>query len=117
MKTNKTIQRLRTRYDRLKSKIADMGLIQAGTITKRIDRRQSPASGGGGKEYGPYYQWTFKRGGKTVTVNLTREQAKEYGRAIANYRKLQKNIIEMREVSLKILQAGMEGVPSRRARK
>lgn len=116
MKTNKTIQKLQKRYDRLKSKIMDISLVQVGTITKRIDRRDSPTSPGSKREYGPYYQWTFKRCGKTVTVNLTRHQAKEYGKAIANHQKLQKTIIEMREISLKILQADTEGVSRRKTR-
>jgi hypothetical protein len=103
MKTKQTIQRLQQRYEMLKAKIAHIGLIQVGTITKRVDRRDSPTSPGGKRDYGPYYQWTFKRSGKTVTKNLTKYQAKEYGKAIANYRNLQKNIIEMRKISLKIL--------------
>ena len=100
---NLTIQKLQQRYERLKAEITHIGLIQVGTITKRVDRRDSPTSPGGKRDYGPYYQWTFKRSGKTVTKNLTKYQAKEYGKAIANYRNLQKNIIEMRKISLKIL--------------
>ena len=108
MKTDKNIRKLQKRYDQLKSKIIGIGLIQVGTITERIDRRDSPTSPGGKRDYGPYYQWTFKRSGKTVTVNLTKQQAKEYKKAINNNRKLQKNLIEMRRISLKILQAGTE---------
>jgi hypothetical protein len=105
MQSNKNIQRLQKRYDQLKSEIMDIGLIQVGTITERIDRRDSPTSPGGKRDYGPYYQWTFKRSGKTVTVNLTKQQAKEHRKAIDNNRKLQNNLIEMRRLSLIILQA------------
>jgi hypothetical protein len=64
--------------------------------------------------HGPYYQWTFKRAAKTVTVNLTASQARIYQRAIDAHRKLEQITDEMRELSLKILEAKTEGVKKRK---
>jgi len=73
--------------------------------------RDDPQAPGKQKTYGPYYyQWTFKRKGKTVTVNLTASQAKTYQQAINNHRKMEKTLEEMRTLSLQILEAKTQGV-------
>ena len=79
--------------------------------------RADPQAPGREKTYGPYYQWTFKRTGKTVTVNLTASQAKTYQRAIDNHRKMEKTLEEMRTLSLEILEAKTQGVRKRKPRK
>ena len=114
MSTEKTISRLRARYERLKASVAAVGLVQQGSITERIDQR--PDAQGRLRQRGPYYQWTFKRAGKTQTVNLTREQARQWRQALRNQRKLEKTMHEMRRVSLAILQATTQRVPTRRSR-
>lgn len=68
------------------------------------------------KTYGPYYQCTFKRAGKTVTVNLTPSQAKVYQRAIANHRKLEDILENMRTLSRDILEHTTKGVRKRNPR-
>lgn len=113
MKSEKTIRQWQRRYETLQTRIGQTGLVLVGTITRRMDRRPDPESPGAIKEYGPYYQWTFKEKGKTKTVNLTAKQARHYGKAIRNHRALGKMILEMRNLSLKILQATMKGVPTR----
>ena len=84
-----------------------LGLLVQGTITKRV------IPGLGGKSYGPYYQWTRKLNAKTVTVNLSRFQVKEFQTAIDNNRKLEETIQEMRKISLKICEATTVGVKKR----
>ena len=66
------------------------------------------------KTYGPYFQWTWKRDGKTVTVNLSASQAKAYQRAIDNHRKLEEILHEIRELSLDILEETTRGVRKRK---
>ena len=102
--TTKKIEKLQARYDALKARLEEIGPITVGSITKRMDRRPSDTAPGGYVERGPYYQWTWKEKGKTRTRNLTPQQARIYGRAIKNHRKLMKIVLQMREVSLKILQ-------------
>jgi len=101
---------------KLKSKLMQTGLIAQGTITeRRIERRRR--RGGRTKsnaEYGPYYQWTFKRKGKTVTVNLSGRQEKTFRKAIDENRNVENIISEMRDLSLEILNLKTEGVKKRK---
>jgi len=117
MRDDEKIRRWELRFEAVKSKVADLGLLLTGTITPRMDRRPDPRHPRCMIERGPYYQWTFKEKGKTRTVNLSAQQAKVFGRAIRNQRKLEEIMLEMRDLSLKILQAQTVGVRKRRSAK
>lgn len=111
----KTVARMEKRYNRVAAKLADLGPILQGTITERTIVRPDPKHHGKEKTYGPYYQWTWKRDGKTVTVNLSATQAKLYRKAINNHRKMEEVIQEMRRLSLAILEETTEGVTRRKS--
>jgi hypothetical protein len=111
----KPVAAMERRYSRLASKLADLGPVLQGTITERKIVRPDPKQHGKEKTYGPYYQWTWKRDGKTVTVNLSASQARVYQKAINNHRKMEEMIQEMRRLSLAILEATTEGVSKRKA--
>jgi uncharacterized iron-regulated protein len=96
MKKNAEIERMEKRYARLTARVAKLGLVLQGTITERTIIRENPREPGREKHYGPYYQWTFKRAAKTVTINLTASQARIYQRAIDTHRKLEQITDEMR---------------------
>ena len=95
------------RYVQLSDQIGKIGLIIKGTITERRIVQ-------GKKTYGPYYQWTFKVGRKTVTVNLSKEQEREYSKAIRNFQKVRQNLKQMEELSRKILEMTTVGVKKRK---
>jgi hypothetical protein len=111
MADKKNVAALRVRYERLKASIGDLGLVQIGSVSERIDRRTDAQ--GRLRDRGPYYQWTFKEAGKTRTVNLTGGQAAVWTEAIRNHRKLEKILGELRKVSLRILNETTEGVARR----
>ena len=67
------------------------------------------------KRYGPYCQWTRKRAGKTVMVNLTAAQARAYPKAIDNHRRVEDLLREQCAVSLQILAATAPSAPKRKA--
>ena len=117
MKKGGSLKALRRRYERVTARLGKLGFILQGTITKRSIVREDPANPGKEKTYGPYYQWTRKHHGKTVTVNLAASQAKTYQKAIDNHRTMEKLIKEMRTVSLQICEATTEGVKKRKSRK
>ena len=117
MERSKSAQRLESRYQGLASKLERTGLILQGTITERMITGDKDKKQKADVIYGPYYQWTFKREGKTVTVNLTSKQAKTYQKAIDNNRKLEETIKEMRILSEQILMTQTEGVKKRKPRK
>ena len=112
MGENAKLSRLKNRYKTLTEQLANTGLIVQGTVTERTIVSESDRE----LTYGPYYQWTRKIRQKTVTVNLTRSQAKIFRQAIENNRKMEKIIKEMRSLSIKILDAETEGVKKRKTK-
>lgn len=116
MKKEKMTAAKEKRYAQLAARLAKTDLVLQGTITEREIVREDPHAPGKQKTYGPYYQWTFKRKGKTVTVNLTASQAKTYTHAIDNHRKMEKILDEMRTLSNEILEVKTQGVKKRKPR-
>lgn len=93
------------RYAALKGAIADLGFFCRGSIVKRFMPCGKPGCRCQAKPpelHGPYYQWTRKVAGKTVTIRLTREQADALEEWIANGRRLDKIITQMQSLSLRI---------------
>jgi hypothetical protein len=114
VETNKDVENMRRRHARLAEKLSRTGLIAQGTITERIIEREDKSEPGGIRRFGPYYQWTFKNKGKTVTVNLSKEQVKHYEHAIENHRRMEVIVTQMRELSLCILEHTTKGVIKRK---
>lgn len=109
----KETQDLRRRYRKLAAQLAATGPILQGTLTERVITRKQGESE---KTYGPYYQWTFKSAGKTVTVNLTEPQARLFREAIENNRKLETTLAEMRRLSRLLCESATQGVRKRSPR-
>ena len=98
-------------------RLAKLDLIAQGTITERTISKKDPRNPASTRTIGPYYQWTFKRKGKTVTVNLAASQVKPFQRAIDNNQKVENLLTKMRELSRQILDASTEGVKKRNCNK
>ena len=110
MEDKKRVAALKTRYATLAKQLGATRLIVQGTITERTIRKK----GGGANVLGPYYQWTFKREGKTVTINLSKAQTKQFQKAIDDNRKAEATLKKMRELSREILEASTKGVARRK---
>ena len=92
------------RYRQLAEQLAGIGLISSGSVTRRYTRCATPGChchADPPQPHGPYYQWTTKIGGKTVTRRLTPTEAKLYKEWIDNDRKMRRLITQMREVAAK----------------
>lgn len=92
------------RYRELAAQLADIGWIAAGSLTRRYTRCASPGCrchADPPQRHGPYWQWTAKINGKTVTRRLTQRQAELYQEWIANDRKLRDIIAQMRTIAAK----------------
>ncbi len=114
MSTEMDVEKMRRRHACLAQKLSRTGLIAQGTISERTIERQDKNEAGNTRKYGPYYQWTFKSKGKTVTVNLSKSQVKHYERAIENHRRMEAIVTEMRELSRCILEQTTQGVVRRK---
>jgi uncharacterized protein DUF6788 len=90
------------RLRRLAEQLMPTGLISSGSVTIRFAPCGKPGChchGDPPQLHGPYWQWTTKVNGKTVTRNLDRSQARLYQEWIANRRRLLGVVAEMEEVS------------------
>ena len=112
---NISAERIERRFRRLAGQLARTDWILLGTIHERR-MRAPPGNGRRKRSYGPYYQWTFRRQGRTITVNLSAAQVKSFARAIKQQRQVEKLLGQMRELSRQFLDATTEGVPKRKPR-
>jgi hypothetical protein len=90
------------RYDTLKRAIADLGYFRYGSLLRRFMPCGKPGcrcQATPPRLHGPYYQWTRKVRGKTVTVRLTQPEAKCLETWIANGRRLDRILAQMQRVS------------------
>jgi len=107
MPPTNTTQRLadyEQRYRDLAAQLATIGLIHSGSITRRYTRCATPGCkchANPPQPHGPYYQWTAKTNGKTVTRRLTEHEANLYQEWIDNDRQLRRLIQQMRQLAAK----------------
>lgn len=98
-------------YRQLAERIADIGFVTAGSITHRHTRCGKPncrCHADPPQLHGPYWQWTAKIDGKTVTRRLTPADAQRYQQWIANDRQLRTLIDQMREIAEKATELILE---------
>ena len=111
MRKDRKIVLMLSRMDKERKMLARTGLVLQGTVTEiNISRDEKE----GRRKYGPYYQWTFKRGGKTVTINLSASQKNQFRKAILNNRMAEAALERMRTLSKKILDSSTPGVKRRK---
>ncbi|MGH8829453.1 MAG: DUF6788 family protein [Jiangellaceae bacterium] len=117
-----TAQRLATyrrRYRELAAQLADVGYIAAGSITRRYTRCGTPSCrchADPPQMHGPYWQWTAKVEGKTVTRRLTQAEAELYQEWIDNDRQLRALITAMRDVAAKAAELSLQEAKTKLAK-
>ncbi len=92
------------RYRELADELAGIGLIHAGSVTRRYTHCANlncKCHAEPPQPHGPYFQWTAKVDGKTVTRRLSEGEAELYQEWIANDRRLRRLVQQMREVAAK----------------
>lgn len=90
------------RYATLKRALQTVGFIRRGSLVRRFMPCGKPGCSCQATPpvlHGPYYQWTRKVRGKTVTRRLTRAQAPLFAEWIANGRRLDQIVAQMEVVS------------------
>jgi len=106
--TRTSVEERLANYDRrhreLAAQIAEIGIFSAGSVTHRYTRCTSPGcrcNADPPAPHGPYWQWTAKVNGKTVTKRLTTEQARLYQQWIGNDRRIKTLLDQIRKVDAK----------------
>lgn len=98
----RTLARLRARAYEKSRELADLGFVMRGSIMERYSRCGSPGCGchdDPPRLHGPYWQWTAKVAGKTVTRNLSDDQVRRYREWMDNAQRLDQIVAELFDIS------------------
>ena len=119
--TRSSTQRLaecQARYRELAAQLPSIGYIAAGSVVRRRTRcgtANCRCHADPPQLHGPYYQWTGKVNGKTVTRRLNDSEAALYQQWIANDRQLRALISQMRDVAAEATGLIMENAKNTQA--
>lgn len=95
------LERCRADYEAAKARVAEIGFVCEGSLLERRTSCGNPncrcAEPDG--RHGPYWQLTWKEAGRTVTRILSAQAAGQYREWIANRRRLDALLAEMRALS------------------
>lgn len=100
---------LKNRYTDLQRQLAQLGFLCHGTVMRVYRTCGKPGCAcreDERKRHGPYYIWTRKENGKTVTRSLSQDLAARCADYIRNARKMEEILEEMKRVSTRIIEAG-----------
>jgi len=102
-------------YSRLQLALSRIGYFRRGTLIRRLmtcGKAGCACKASPPRLHGPYYQWTRKLDGKTVTVNLSAQQAKLLEGWIATGKELDRIVAEMERMSLELTERMLHELPS-----
>ena len=88
------LPQLESRYAALRQELARIGYLSHGSVYRR------PAGQPGNR-----FTWSTKVKAKTVSLALSEDQADWLDKAIAEHRRVQKILVEMRRLSRQIMRA------------
>ena len=94
----KEVRQLQKRYQELQSEIAQLGWIAQGSLMHKAPNA---------------WRLTRKVKAKTLTTALSHRQASLFEQAIANHRRLEELLQQMREISQIVLLGSVPGVKKR----
>jgi hypothetical protein len=93
------------RYEALKREVVNIPPFRRGSLVRRFMPCGKPGcrcQASPPQLHGPYYQWTRKVRGKTITIRVNKAQAKLLSEWIRNGRRLDKIVRQMENVSKRL---------------
>lgn len=95
------LERLRVDYEKAKARIAEIGFTCEGSLLERYTTCNNPncRCADPDQRHGPYWQLSWKEGGKTVSKLLSADDAALYREWIDNRRRLEAELQQMRDIS------------------
>jgi hypothetical protein len=93
---------LRARFEKHAATLADIGFMLKGSVNQRFLPCGTPncrCHSDPSQRHGPYWQWTSKVKGKTVSRMLTEEQARRYQEWITNWKRFEETVNAMHDIS------------------
>lgn len=91
-------------YRELKRRILGLGWARPGSVTRRFMPCGQPTCRCMGRPpqlHGPYFQWSHKITGKTVSLRLSEDQARIAMEWAENYKQLKKLLRRMEQIALR----------------
>lgn len=102
--SDSSLRRLEDRHRTLLAELATIGLVLRGSIARRLTRCGNPGCRCHADPpvlHGPYYIWTRKVAGKTVTAQLKPEYAASCQAWNRNMRKLDQIVRQLQAIGLR----------------
>lgn len=96
----------RAEADRVTAQLAGLGFVLPGTVLHRHARCGKPncrCHADPPVLHGPFWSWTRKVAGKTITRRLTADQLHDYQPWLDNSRHLRALVSELEDLSLRVL--------------
>jgi hypothetical protein len=95
------LERCRADYEAAKACMSEVGFTCEGSLVERYTSCSNPNCRCADPErrHGPYFQLSWKEAGKTVSRLVSPEEARLYRERIANRRRLESLLKEMRDLS------------------
>ncbi len=109
--TDDRLRPYRQRVRELAAQLAQTGFLTKGSVIRHYARCGNPecrCQRDASQRHGPYYRWSTKVAGKTVTRHLTDEEGRFYVEWIANRRRVREILRQIERVSEKALAAALD---------
>ena len=90
------------RFEELTAELARIEYFSKGTLQARMikcGKAKCPCGADPKRRHGPYFEWTYKEQGKTVSVRLTAKAAPVFQAASTQYRKLKSTLARLEKLS------------------
>jgi hypothetical protein len=107
-------RRQQARAAAIAAELASLGLALPGTLIERHVRCGKPRCRCHADPpvlHGPYWQWTRKVAGKTITRLVPDDQLDDYQQWLDNHRRLRALVAELEALTLAIADAGQQAKP------
>lgn len=104
--TSKKLDRHLCKFEECRKELGKIGFILTGSIVKRFmqcGKESCRCMSDSTFKHGPYYEWTRKVKGKTVSVRLTEEDANILAEWIKNKKRFYEVISKMERITLDAL--------------
>jgi len=98
---------IKKKYNELKNELTKIGFICTGSVFKvyqKCGNKSCSCATDKNALHGPYNRWTRKVNGKTISRTITDEQVKITREYIENYRKLNKLLAKMKDLTTKYIE-------------
>ena len=105
------------RIRRIQAHIARFDFVCSGTLltrTKVCGKPNCRCATDPEARHGPYYEWSRREGGRLVHSIVSSSEARVLGRAIRNYRAIQRLLRNWQDQSVKAIRTGKGPAPKKR---